>query len=73
MTRAICPGTFDPATNGHLDIIGRAAALFDDVVVAVALSPDKGGGPLFSAAPTPHRSVISSTAATQRTRGQTSS
>jgi pantetheine-phosphate adenylyltransferase len=35
-------------TNGHLDIIERAAAIFDDVVVAVALSPDKGGGPLFS-------------------------
>lgn len=47
MKRAICPGTFDPVTNGHLDIIDRAAAIFDEVVVAVALSPDKGGGPLF--------------------------
>jgi len=46
--RAICPGTFDPVTNGHLDVIERASALFDEVVVAVALSPDKGGGPLFS-------------------------
>lgn len=35
-------------TNGHLDIIERAAGIFDEVVVAVALSPDKGGGPLFS-------------------------
>ena len=33
---------------GHLDIIERAAAIFDELVVAVALSPDKGGGPLFS-------------------------
>jgi pantetheine-phosphate adenylyltransferase len=46
--RALCPGTFDPVTNGHLDVIERAAALFDEVVIAVALSPDKGGGPLFS-------------------------
>jgi pantetheine-phosphate adenylyltransferase len=35
-------------TAGHLDIIERAAAVFDEVVVAVALSPDKGGGPLFT-------------------------
>jgi len=47
VNRAICPGTFDPVTNGHLDVIERASALFDEVVVAVALSPDKGGGPLF--------------------------
>jgi len=46
--RAICPGTFDPVTNGHLDVIVRASTLFDEVVVAVALSPDKGGGPLFT-------------------------
>jgi pantetheine-phosphate adenylyltransferase len=46
--RALCPGTFDPVTNGHLDVIERAAGLFDEVVVAVALSPDKGGGPLFT-------------------------
>ena len=50
MNRALCPGTFDPVTNGHLDVIERAAALFDEVVVAVALSADKGGGPLFSPA-----------------------
>lgn len=48
MKRAVCPGTFDPMTNGHLDIIERAAAIFDEVIVAVALSPDKGGGPLFT-------------------------
>jgi pantetheine-phosphate adenylyltransferase len=46
--RAVCPGTFDPMTAGHLDIIERASGVFDEVVVAVAISPDKGGGPLFS-------------------------
>jgi pantetheine-phosphate adenylyltransferase len=46
--RALCPGTFDPVTSGHLDIIERASTLFDEVVVGVALSPDKGGGPLFT-------------------------
>jgi pantetheine-phosphate adenylyltransferase len=46
--RAVCPGTFDPVTNGHLDIVDRASGIFDEVVVAVALSPDKGGGPLFT-------------------------
>lgn len=49
MKRALCPGTFDPVTSGHLDIIERASGLFDEVVVAVALSADKGGGPLFTA------------------------
>jgi pantetheine-phosphate adenylyltransferase len=47
--RGVVPGTFDPVTSGHLDIIERAAGLFDELVVAVALSPDKGGGPLFTA------------------------
>jgi pantetheine-phosphate adenylyltransferase len=46
--RALCPGTFDPMTNGHLDIIERASGIFDEVIVAVAVSPDKGGGPLFT-------------------------
>lgn len=46
--RGMCPGTFDPVTSGHLDIIERAAVLFDELIVAVALSPDKGGGPLFT-------------------------
>lgn len=49
MNRAICPGTFDPVTCGHLDIIERASALFEDVIVGVALSPDKRGrGAVFS-------------------------
>lgn len=43
---AIYPGTFDPITNGHSDLIGRAARLFDRVIVAVAASPRKA--PLFS-------------------------
>jgi pantetheine-phosphate adenylyltransferase len=46
MKRAITPGTFDPITYGHLDIITRAAQLMDEVVVAVAASPKKN--PLFS-------------------------
>jgi len=46
--RGIVPGTFDPVTSGHLDIIERAAALFDELVVAVAASPQKNGGPLFT-------------------------
>ncbi|OBS94252.1 pantetheine-phosphate adenylyltransferase [Vibrio tasmaniensis] len=41
MKKAIYPGTFDPVTNGHLDIIGRASNLFDHVVVGVAASPSK--------------------------------
>ncbi len=32
---AVCPGSYDPITNGHIDVIGRAAVLFDDVVVGV--------------------------------------
>ena len=39
---ALFPGTFDPFTNGHLDLTGRAARLFDRVVVAVAHNPAKG-------------------------------
>lgn len=41
--RALCPGSFDPVTNGHLDIINRAALLYDEVFVAVFLSPSKAG------------------------------
>ena len=41
--RAICPGSFDPVTNGHLDIIGRAANLYDEVVVAVFINRSKSG------------------------------
>jgi pantetheine-phosphate adenylyltransferase len=39
--RAICPGSFDPVTNGHLDIIGRAAQLYDELVVAVFINQSK--------------------------------
>jgi pantetheine-phosphate adenylyltransferase len=46
MRTAIYPGSFDPLTNGHLDVIQRAAKLFDQVVVAVAKNEDKR--PLFS-------------------------
>jgi pantetheine-phosphate adenylyltransferase len=41
--RCICPGSYDPVTNGHLDVILRAAALYDEVVVAVLHNPDKPG------------------------------
>ena len=43
MRRAVCPGSFDPPTNGHLDIIGRAASLFDEIVVAVLVNKSKKG------------------------------
>ena len=41
MRRAVCPGSFDPVTHGHLDIVERAAALFDEVVVAVGANRSK--------------------------------
>jgi pantetheine-phosphate adenylyltransferase len=44
--RAVCPGSFDPVTNGHLDIIGRAAQLYDEVVVAILINKTKSS--LFS-------------------------
>jgi pantetheine-phosphate adenylyltransferase len=47
MTIAVYPGSFDPITNGHLDVIGRATAVFDRVVVAVLANPRKQ--PLFGA------------------------
>jgi len=46
MKRVIYPGTFDPITNGHVDLVERAARLFDEVVVAIAYSEKKS--PLFS-------------------------
>ena len=46
MRRVVCPGSFDPVTNGHLDIISRAASLQDEVVVAVGANLAKNG--LFS-------------------------
>ncbi|RJT43802.1 pantetheine-phosphate adenylyltransferase [Rahnella woolbedingensis] len=45
-TKAIYPGTFDPMTNGHLDIVTRAALMFDHVILAIAASPSKK--PMFS-------------------------
>jgi len=39
--RAVCPGSFDPVTNGHLDIVQRAASLFDEVIVAVGINKSK--------------------------------
>ncbi|MBO0215460.1 pantetheine-phosphate adenylyltransferase [Vibrio sp. Vb2880] len=41
ISRVIYPGTFDPITNGHLDLIERAASMFDEVIIAVAASPSK--------------------------------
>lgn len=43
MTRAVCPGSFDPVTNGHLDIIGRARGLYDELIVAVLVNDSKRG------------------------------
>ena len=41
MRRAVCPGSFDPVTHGHLDIIGRASRLYDEVIVAVLINKTK--------------------------------
>ena len=41
MRRVVCPGSFDPVTNGHLDIISRAAGLYDEVIVAVLINVTK--------------------------------
>ncbi|MGZ6792269.1 MAG: pantetheine-phosphate adenylyltransferase [Mycobacteriales bacterium] len=41
MRRAVCPGSFDPVTLGHLDIIGRSSLLYDEVVVAVGINASK--------------------------------
>ena len=46
MQKVIYPGTFDPVTNGHIDVIRRAAELFSEVVVTVAINPGKA--PLFT-------------------------
>ena len=46
---AICPGTFDPVTDGHLDVISRASAMYDEVIVAIVNLPWRKGQTLFSA------------------------
>ncbi|NDE71550.1 MAG: pantetheine-phosphate adenylyltransferase [Actinobacteria bacterium] len=46
MKKAVCPGSFDPITNGHLDVIERASGLFDEVTIAVLMNSSKSG--LFS-------------------------
>lgn len=43
MRSAVCPGSFDPVTNGHLDVFARAAAMADEVVVAVLINQTKAG------------------------------
>jgi pantetheine-phosphate adenylyltransferase len=43
MTRVVCPGSFDPPTLGHLDVIARASTVFDEITVAVLVNPDKRG------------------------------
>lgn len=48
MRRAVCPGSFDPVTNGHLDIVERASRLYDEVVVAVLVNKQKAS--LFTVA-----------------------
>jgi pantetheine-phosphate adenylyltransferase len=46
---AVCPGTYDPVTNGHVDIIGRTAAVFDTVIVGVVNQPVRKQKTVFSA------------------------
>lgn len=43
MSKACCPGSFDPMTNGHLDIFRRAAKIFDELVITVVVNPNKQG------------------------------
>jgi len=43
MRKAVCPGSFDPITNGHLDVIERASGLFDEVTIAVLVNSSKSG------------------------------
>jgi pantetheine-phosphate adenylyltransferase len=46
---AVCPGSYDPVTNGHIDVIRRASGMFDEVIVAVVNLPVRKGGTLFTA------------------------
>ena len=43
MRKAVCPGSFDPITNGHVDVIERASGLFDEVTIAVLINSSKSG------------------------------
>jgi pantetheine-phosphate adenylyltransferase len=43
MRRAVCPGSYDPPTNGHVDILERSASLYDEVIVAVLINKNKQG------------------------------
>src|SRR3954447_24199562 len=63
MRTAIYPGSFDPVTNGHLDLIDRAAKLFDRVVVAIARNESKN--PLFS--PEERLALVSEAVKTHKT------
>jgi len=47
--RAVCPGSFDPVTNGHIDIVSRASQLFDEVIVAIGVNKAKASARLFTA------------------------
>ncbi len=47
MSGAVCPGSFDPVTLGHIDVFERAAAQFDEVIVAVLINPPKKSGGMF--------------------------
>lgn len=48
MNKAVCPGSYDPVTNGHLDVIARTAGLFDEVIIAVVNASVRKTQPLFS-------------------------
>ncbi|MDQ3804631.1 MAG: pantetheine-phosphate adenylyltransferase [Acidobacteriota bacterium] len=65
MRRAIYPGSFDPVTNGHLDIIERGSKLFDEIVIAILVNPEKRA--LFSIEE--RRAMIEEAAAGMRTHG----
>ncbi len=65
MRRAIYPGSFDPVTNGHLDIIERGSKLFDEIIIAILVNPEKRA--LFSIEE--RREMIEAAAADIRTDG----
>ena len=65
MRRAIYPGSFDPVTNGHLDIIERGSKLFDEIIIAILVNPEKRA--LFSIEE--RRAMIEEAAAGMRTDG----